>query len=119
MCVWAWDGFLIYESTKLKNFFGFEKKILSFKHWVYGAKKRFLWAAVDRSTHDSRLLKSCKLYTDTQNHQVLTKAKLDLGVRGKIPINVVGDSAFQKQLWLTKLFTQNNRDPKKVYFNKR
>lgn len=120
-CVGAWDGFHVYVSTKLKNFFSFKKRYSVSSMGFIGANKRFLWAAVGApgSTHDSRLLKSCNLYTDIQNQQVFPNATLDLGVHGKIPVTTVGDSAFQKQPWLIKPFNENTRDPKKVYFNKR
>ena len=120
-CVGAWDGFHVYVSTKLKNFYSFKKRYSVSSMGFIGSNKRFLWAAVGApgSTHDSRLLKSCSLYNEIQNKQVFPNATVDLEEHGEIPYNTVGDSAFQKQPWLTKPYSQNTEDAKKVYFNNR
>ena len=58
-CVGAWDGFHVYISSKLKNFFSFKKRYTMTKMGLIGYNKRFLYAAVGApgSTHDARLLR--------------------------------------------------------------
>ena len=110
------------ESIKMKNFYSFKKRYSVSSMGFIGSNKRFLWAAVGApgSTHDSRLLKSCSLYNEIQNKQVFPNATVDLKEHGEIPFTTVGDSAFQKLLtaWLTKPYSRNTEDAKKVYFNR-
>ena len=90
-CVGAWDGFHVYVSTKLKNFYSFKKLYSVSSMGFIGSNKRFLWAAVGApgSTHDSRLLKSCSLYNEIQNKQVFSNATVDLEEHGEIPFTTV------------------------------
>ena len=45
-CVGAWDGFHVYVSIKLKNFYSFKKRYSVSSLGFIGSNKRFLWAAV-------------------------------------------------------------------------
>ncbi|XP_028394424.1 protein ALP1-like [Dendronephthya gigantea] len=120
-CVGAWDGFHVYVSTKLKNYFSFKKRYSVSSMGFVAADKRFYWAAVGApgSTHDSRLLRSCTLFHEIQQGHVFPKASLRTNDYGDIPITTVGDSAFPRYPWLMKPYNENTRDPIKRYFNKR
>ena len=71
-CVGAWDGFHVYVSTKLKNYFSFKKRYSVSSMGFIASNKRFLWAAVGApgSVHDSRLLKSRDLFAEIQQGHV-------------------------------------------------
>ena len=120
-CVGAWDGFHVYVSTKLKNYFSFKKRYSVSSMGFVGSNKRFLWAAVGApgSTHDSRLLKSCDLFAEIQQGHVFPNAVLRTREYGDIPFTTVGDSAFPRYTWLMKPYNEATRDPRKHYFNKR
>ena len=113
-CVGAWDGFHVYFSTKLKNFYGFKKRYSVTNMGFIGHNKRFMWAAVGApgSTHDSRLLKNCNIYSDINNGHVLPNKSLSLSSYGKIPFTTVGDSAFPSHPWLLKPYKECTRVPK-------
>ena len=59
-CVGAWDGFHVFISCNLKNFFSFKKRFSVTNMCFIEANKRFLWAGVGApgSVHDSTLLQS-------------------------------------------------------------
>ena len=120
-CVGAWDGFHVYISTKLKNYFSFKKRYSVSSMGFIGSNKRFLWAAVGApgSTHDSRLLRSCPLYNEIQQGNIFPNTVLNLRKHGNIPVTTVGDSAFPRHTWLMKPYNENTTDPPKRYFNKR
>ena len=120
-CVGAWDGFHVYISTKLKNFYSFKKRYSVTNMGFIGQNKRFMWAAVGAagSTHDSRLLKNCNIYSDINNGLVFPNNSLSLSSYGEIPIATVGDSAFPSSPWLLKPYNEGIRVPKQMYFNKR
>ena len=120
-CVGAWDGFHIYISTKLKNFYSFKKRYSVTNMGFIGQNKRFMWAAVGAagSTLDSRLLKNCNIYSDINNGLVFPNNSLSLSSYGEIPIATVGDSAFPSSPWLLKPYNEGTRVPKQRYFNKR
>ena len=63
-CIAAWDGFHVYLSTRLKQYFSFKKRYTVTNMGLISYNKRYLYAAVGASgsTHDSRLLKNCSLY---------------------------------------------------------
>ena len=63
-CIAAWDGFHVYLSTHLKQYFSLKKKYTVTNLGLISYNKRSLYAAVGApgSTHDSRLLKNCSLY---------------------------------------------------------
>jgi hypothetical protein len=67
-----------------------------------------MWAAVGApgSTHDSRLLKNCNIYSDINNGHVLPNKSLSLNSYGKIPFTTVGDSAFPSHPWLLKPYKE-------------
>ena len=46
LCVGAWDGFHVFISSNLKNFFSFKKRYLVTNMGLIGFNKRFLWADV-------------------------------------------------------------------------
>ena len=68
-CVGAWDGFHVYVSTNLKNFYSFKKRYSITNMALIGYNKRFLWADVGApgSTHDARLLRTSRIYSDIEN----------------------------------------------------
>ena len=120
-CVGAWDGFHVYVSTKLKNYFSFKKRYSVSSMGFIASNKRFLWAAVGApvSVHDSRLLKSCDLFAEIQQGHVFPNTVLRTREYGDIPITTVGDSAFPRYTWLIKPYNENTRDPRERYLNKR
>lgn len=120
-CVGAWDGFHVFISTKLKNYFSFKKRYSVSSMGFIASNKRFFWAAVGApgSTHDSRLLRSCTLFDDIQQGHVFPSASLRTSEYGEIPFTTVGDSAFPRYTWLMKPYDESTRDPIKRYFNKR
>ncbi len=79
-CAGAWDGFHVYISTKLKNYFSFKKRYSVSSMGFIASNKRFLWAAVGApgSTHDSRLLRSCPLYNAIQQGNIFPNTSLNL-----------------------------------------
>lgn len=121
-CVGAWDGFHVYVSTHIKNYFSFKKRYSVTNMGLIGHNKRFLWAAVGApgSTHDSRLLKSCAIYDKIEEGTVMPNRMMRLPDCGTIPFTTVGDSAFPRRNWLLKPYNENTcREAKKKYFNKR
>ena len=63
-CVGAWDGFHVYISTNLKNFFSFKKRYSVTNMGLIGCNKRFLWAGVGApgAMHDSTILQSSDIF---------------------------------------------------------
>jgi hypothetical protein len=120
-CVGAWDGFHVYISTKLKNYFSFKKRYSVSCMGFIASNKKFFWAAVGApgSTHDSRLLRSCTIFDEIQKGCVFPNAVLRTSEYGDIPFITVGDSAFPRLSWLMKPYDGSTRDPRKRYFNKR
>ena len=120
-CVGAWDGFHVYVSTKLKNYFSFKKRYSVSSLGFIASNKRFLWAAVGApgSTHDSRLLKSCDLFADIQQGRIFPSSVLRTREYGDTPFTTVGDSAFPRYTWLMKPYSESTRDPRKRYLKKR
>ena len=120
-CVGALDGFHVYVSTKLKNYFNFKKRYSVSSLGFTASNKRFLWAAVGAlgSTHDSRLLKSCDLFADIQQGRIFPSSVLRTREYGDILFTTVGDSAFPRYTWLMKPYSESTRDPRKRYLNKR
>ena len=120
-CVGAWYGFHIYVSTKLENFYSFKKRYSVTNMGFIGQNKRFMWAAVGAagSTHDSRLLRNSKIYSDINNGLVFPNKSVNLSSYGEIPFTTVGDSAFPSNLWLLKPYNECTRILKQRYFNKR
>ncbi|XP_046858673.1 protein ALP1-like [Xenia sp. Carnegie-2017] len=86
-----------------------------------GYNKKFMFAAVGApgSTHDSRLLKNCEVYSEIEHGKVLPKKSLNLQPCGEIPLTTVGDSAFPSHSWLLKPYKEGMREPQKRYFNRR
>ena len=70
------------------------------------------------STHDSRLLKRSRIYSEYQAGRALPNMHLQLdGDLGEIPLVTVGDSAFSQHAWLLKAYPNPREDQKKRYFN--
>jgi len=96
------------------------KKLLQLQDTQYLAwdslatTKKFYSAAVGAldSIHDSRLLKSCDLFTDFQQGHVFPNSALRTREYGDRPFTTVGDSAFPRCSWLTKPYNKNTRDPR-------
>lgn len=86
-----------------------------------GHNKRFMWAAVGApgSTHDSRLLQNCEIFSQLEEGHVLPNRSLNLYPHGEIPITTVGDSAFPSRPWLLKPYKEGTLVPKQRYFNNR
>ena len=120
-CVGAWDGFHVYVCTKLKNYFSFKKRYSVSCMGFIASNKKFFWAAVGApgSTHDSRLLRSCKLFNEIEQGCVFPNSVLRTNEYEDIPFTTMGDSAFPRLPWLMKPYDESTRDPKKRYFNKR
>jgi hypothetical protein len=120
-CVGAWDGFHIFVTTKLKNFYSYKKRYTVTNMALIGHNKRFMFAAVGApgSTHDSRLLKSCDIFSEIENGHILPHGSLNLSPFGEIPFVTVGDSAFPNRCWLLKPYANETRVHKESYFNKR
>ena len=120
-CVGAWDGFHVYVSTNLKNFYSYKKRYSVTNMGFIGYNKRFMWAAVGApgSTHDSRLLRSCEIYSQFEEGHALPNRSLNLHPHGEIPLATVGDSAFPSRPWLLKPYKEGTRVPQQTYFNMR
>ena len=120
-CVGAWDGFHVYVTTKLKNFYSYKKRYSITNMALVGHNKRFMFAAVGApgSTHDSRLLRSCDIYSEIENGNILPKGTLNLHPYGEIPFVTVGDTAFPNTCWIMKAYQNETRVHKERYFNKR
>ena len=77
-CVGAWDGFHVYVSSTLKNFYSYKKRYSVTNMGFIGYNKRFMFAAVGApgSTHDSRLLQNCDVYSRIEKGNLLPKCIL-------------------------------------------
>ena len=117
----AWDGFHVYVSTKLKNFYSYKKRYSVTNMGFIGHNKRFMWAAVGApgSTRDSRLLRSCGIYSEIEAGHVLPHRSLNLHPSVEIPFTIVGNSAFPNHSWLLKPYKEGTKMPKQRYFNRR
>ena len=115
----AWDGFHVYISCNLKNFFSFEKRYSVTNMGFIGANKRFLWAGVGApgSVHDSTLLQSSDIFRSIESGHCLPNQVLRLPGYGEIPFTTVGDSAFPPRAWLLKAYPVTTRCPKQKNFN--
>ena len=118
-CVGAWDGFHVYISCNLKNFFSFKKRYSVTNMGFIGANKRFLWAGVGApgSVHDSTLLQSSDIFRSIESGHCLPNQVLRLPGYGEIPFTTVGDSAFPPRAWLLKAYPDTTRCPKQKNFN--
>ena len=89
-CIAAWDGFHVYISTRLKQYFSFKKRYTVTNMGLISYNKRFLYAAVGApgSTHDSRLLKNCSLYKKILAGDAIPHKSVNLGNYGEIPLVV-------------------------------
>ena len=69
---------------------------------LIGHNKRFLFCTVGApgSTHDARMLRESKVYSDILSGEVIPEKGLSLGASGEIPLVTVGDSPFPKHSWL-------------------
>ena len=117
-CVGTWDGFHVYISSNLKNFYSFKKRYSITNMGLVGANKRFLWAGVGApgSVHDSTL-KSSSIFNEIESGNVLPNKVLSLPRYGEIPFTMVGDSAFPARSWLLKAYPDTTKDQKEKYFN--
>ena len=120
-CVGTWDGFHIYITSRVKNFFSFKKRYTMKNLGLVDCNKRFLYAAVGAagSTHDARLLKELSIFHKILKGDVLPDRVISLGDFGYVPLVTVGDRALQKFSWLIKGYNENRRDKQQRYFNKR
>ena len=86
-----------------------------------GYNKRFMWAAVGApdSTHDSRLLKNCHIYSEIENGNIFPNQSLNLSPYGEIPLTTFGDSAFPSCPWLLKPYQEGTKVLLERYFNTR
>lgn len=118
-CVGAWDGFHVYISSNLKNFFNFKKRYSVTNMGLVGANKRFLWAGVGvpGSVHDSTLLQSSPIFSEIESGHILPNNVLSLPGYGEVPLAMVGDSAFPARSWLLKAYPDTTKNKKEKYFN--
>ena len=61
------------------------------------------------STHDSRLLQNCDVYSKIQEGNIPPTSSLNLHPHGEIPLTTVGDSAFPTHSWLLKPYPEGTR----------
>ena len=115
-CVGAWDGFHIYTTTKLKQYYSFKKR-----YFVSNMEKRFLYTAVGApgSTHDSRLLRNTRLCQQLSEGEIFLNKCLHLGHSGEIPLVTIGGSTFPQHSWLLKAHKEDTKVDKERYFNKK
>lgn len=120
-CVGAWDGFHVYVTTTLKNFYSYKKRYSVTNMALIGYNKRFMFAAVGApgSTHDSRLLRSCNIYSEIEKGHIFPNRSVNLHPYGEIPFATVGDSAFPNLCWLLKPYPDGTRVHRERDFSKR
>ena len=118
-CVGAWDGFHVQWTTKLKNHYSFKKKYTVNNMGLVGFNKRFLAATVGApgSTHDARLLRHTKVFTDIIQKKILPDKHINLGAHGEIPLVTIGDSAFPRFPWLIKGYDEKTIRNKERFYN--
>ena len=119
-CIAAWDGFHVYLSTRLKQYFSFKKRYTVTNMGLISYNKRFLYAAVGApgNTHDTRLLKNCSLYKKILTGDAIPQKSVNLGNYGEIPDVTIGDNAFPKHSWLIKAYNEETNVTQEKYFNK-
>ena len=121
-CIGAWDGFHVYITSKLKNFFSFKKQYTITNLGLVSYNRRFLYAAVGApgSTHDARLLRYTSLYREIMDGGGIPNKHIRLGDFGNIPLVTIGDSAYPSFPWLLKMYNESTTtDHQHKYFNKR
>ena len=121
-CIAAWDGFHVYATTKLKNFYSFKKRYSISNMGLVSYNKRFLDVTVNAPgrTHDARLLRSTKVFNDIVDRRVIPDKAINLGESfGEIPLATVGDSAFPRYTWLIKGFNDATRNEKERLYNEK
>ena len=119
-CIGAWDGFHVYISSKLKNFYNFKHRYSISNMALVGYNKRILDLTVGApgSTHDARFLRNTSLYRKILHGDALPNKTVNLGDDyGEIPLVTIGDSAFPRFPWLVKGFNSNTIDPKERLYN--
>ena len=110
----------MYVSTTIKNFYSFKRYSVTNMGFIR-YNMRFMWAAVGApgSTHDFRLLKNCKIYSQFEEAHVLPNRSLNVYPHAEIPLTTVGDSALRNLPWLLKPYKEGTRVPLERYFNLR
>ena len=88
---------------------------------LVGYNKRFLYCGVGAptSTNDSRMLRGTSLYEKIISGNIIPDKRTTLGDFGNIPLVTIGDTAFPKQAWLLKGYSEDTHDPKQRYFNRK
>ena len=118
-CLGAWDGFLVHVTTFLKNHYSLKDEYTISNMGLVRYKKRFLHVTCNApgSTHDARLLRLTKAFSEIQSRRTIPLQYLELGEGlGEMPLVTIGDTAFPKFARLLKAFPES-KDPKKHYFN--
>ena len=118
-CIGAWSGFHVHVATGLRNHYSFKYKYTISNMGLVRYNKRFLHVTCNApgSTHDARLLRLTKVFSEIQSGRTVPQKYLDLGERlAEIPLVMIGDTAFPQFAWLLKAFPES-KDPKKRYFN--
>ena len=120
-CVGAWDGFHVFISSNLKNFFSFQKRYSVTNMGLTGCNKRFLWAGVGApgSMRDSIILQSSDIFNAIEAGNYPPNKVLTLPGYGEIPFATVGDAAFPPRSWLLKAFPDSTKDAVEKSFNKK
>ena len=118
-CVGAWDGFHVYVSSKLKQFYSFKKRYTMTNLALVGNNKKILCAAIGApgSTHRARTLKSTRFYQDIIRGNVIPNIQLHLQGSGEILLCTADDSAFPRHPCLLKGCPEETKIPQQRHFN--
>ena len=120
-CVFAWDCFHEYVSSKMKSYFSFKKRYSMSNLGLVSYNKKLLHCAVGAPgcNHDARMLRNSTVYQKIVTWNAIPDIVIDLGGHGKIPLVTVGDTVFPKHAWLIKVFREDTSDRTEKYFNKK
>ena len=85
---------------------GYNRRLLNLTVWVPG------------NTHDARFLRNTDLFKQILNGQSFPDKTVDLRDEyRKIPLAIVGDSAFPRFSWLLKNFNCNTNNERERYYH--
>ena len=86
-CIDACDGFHVHVATRLKNHYSFKHKYTISNMYLVGYNKRFLHDTCNGSgsTHNARLFRLIKVFSEIQSGRVIPQQYLDLAEGLQIP----------------------------------